>query len=67
MILHVEAKMVSEYKRTLCAEEFAGNVEGFAADQYDLLTVEQLLCHDTGEATQEMSFPIDHNLHSLPC
>lgn len=58
--------MLNEYEHTFCAEEFAGDVESFAADQYDLLTIEQLLCYNTGEATQEMSFPIDHNLRPSP-
>lgn len=50
---------------TLCAEEFAGDVEGFAADNDYFLTIEQLFSHSTGEATQEMSLPIDHDLSKL--
>lgn len=50
---------------TLCAEEFAGNVEGFAADDDDFLTVEQLFSNSAGEATQKMSLPIDHDLIKL--
>lgn len=42
-------------------EEFAGDVESFATDYHDFLTVEELFGHDTGQATQEMSLAIDHN------
>lgn len=50
---------------TLCAEEFAGDVESFTADKDNFLAIEQLLSYDTGEATQKMPFPIDHNLEKL--
>jgi hypothetical protein len=48
--------------RTLCTKEFAGYVEGFAADDHDLLTVEQLLGHSASQATQKMSFAINDDL-----
>lgn len=51
-------------KRTLGAEEFAGDVEGLGADHNDLLAVEELLGHDTGEATKEVALAVDDNLRS---
>lgn len=54
----------SECQRTFCAKEFAGDVESFASYYHDLLTVEQLLSHSAGQATQEMSLAIDDDLMS---
>lgn len=51
-------------KRTLSAEELARDVEGLGADHNDLLTVEELLGHDTGEATKEVALAVDDNLRS---
>lgn len=48
--------------RTLRPEELAGDVESFAADYHDLLTIEQLLSHGAGQATKEVPFAIDNNL-----
>lgn len=50
-------------RHTFCTEEFAGDVEGLAADYYDPLAIEQLLSDNAGQATQEMSFAIDHDLY----
>ncbi len=49
-------------KRTLRAEEFAGDVEGLAADDDDLLAVEELLGDDAGEATEEVALAVDDDL-----
>lgn len=52
----------SKSKRTFCAKEFAGDIKSFASYYHDLLTVEQLLSHSAGQATQEMSLAIDNDL-----
>lgn len=49
-------------KRTLSPEELAGDVEGLAADDDDLLAIEKLLGDDAGEATKEMALAIDDDL-----
>ena len=49
-------------ERTFCTEEFSRNVESLASHDHDLLTVEQLLGHGTGQATQEMPLTIDDDL-----
>ena len=49
-------------QRTFCAEECAGNVKSLASYYHDLLTIEQLLSHSAGQATQEMSLAIDNDL-----
>ena len=51
-------------QRTFCAEESAGDVKSFASYYHDLLTIEQLLSHSAGQATQEMSLAIDNDLVS---
>lgn len=43
----------------LRAEELARDVEGFAADNDDLLAVEELLGNNGGEATEEVALAID--------
>lgn len=48
--------------RTLGAEEFAGDVQGLSSNDDDLLTVEQLLGDDAGQATQEVSLAVDNDL-----
>jgi hypothetical protein len=48
--------------RTLRAEEFAGDVEGFTTDDDDLLAIEELLCHDAGKATEEMALAVNDDL-----
>lgn len=49
--------------RTLSAEEFAGDVEGFTSNNDDFLSVKQLLGHDAGQATQEVSLAVDNDLN----
>ena len=53
-------------EHTFCPEEFARDVESFASDDDDLLAVQQLLRHSTGQATQEMSLAIDDDLNLTP-
>ena len=48
--------------RTFGTEEFAGDVESFAADDDNLLAIEQLFGHYTGQTTQKMSLAIDNDL-----
>lgn len=48
--------------RTFRTEEFARDIESFASDDDNLLAVEQLLSHSTGQTTQKMSLPIDNYL-----
>lgn len=49
-------------ERTLGAEELAGDVEGLAADDNDLLAVEELLSNDGGQATKEVALAINDDL-----
>ena len=47
---------------TLRPEELAGDVEGFASDDDDLLTVKQLLRDGAGKTAEEMSLAVHHDL-----
>ncbi len=38
-------------ERTLCTEELSRDVQGLASHNDDLLAIEQLLSHGTGQAT----------------
>lgn len=49
-------------RRTLSAEEFAGDVEGLGADDDDLLAVEELLGNDRGQATEEVALAVNDDL-----
>ena len=49
-------------ERTLRPEEFPRDVESFASYNHNLLTIEQLLGHSTGQAAQEMSLAINNDL-----
>lgn len=51
-------------EHTFCPEEFAGDVKSLASYYHDLLTIEELLSHSAGQATQEMSLAIDNDLMS---
>jgi hypothetical protein len=46
-------------RRTLGAEELAGDVEGLAAHNDNLLSVEQLLSDGAGEATEQVPLAVD--------
>ncbi len=48
--------------RTFCSEEFAGDVEGFASDYYDLLAIEELFGHGAGETTEKVAFAVYDDL-----
>ena len=48
--------------RTLRAEEFARDVEGLAADNDDLLAVEELLGDNAGKTAEEMALAVDDDL-----
>ena len=54
--------VVSWDGHTLRAEELAGDVEGLAADNNDLLTAQELLGDNGGESAKEMALAIDDNL-----
>ena len=54
-------------RRTLRAEELAGDVEGLAADDDDLLAVEELLGDDAGEATEEVALAVNDDLREVAC
>jgi hypothetical protein len=50
----------------LVTEERSGNVKLLAANNYDVLAREQLLCDLGRQTTKEMTLGIDHNhLHKL--
>lgn len=46
-------------RRTLRAEELAGDVQGLAAHNDDLLAVEQLLCDRAGKTAEQMALAVD--------
>ena len=56
---------LAEGRLTFCTKEFPRNVECFAADHNNLLTVEQLLSYSASQATQEMSLAIDNDLEKV--
>ena len=53
-------------ERTLSAEELSRDVEGLAANDNDLLSLEELLSNGRGEATEEMALAIDGDLQYAP-
>jgi hypothetical protein len=50
-------------RRTLGAEELAGDVQGLAADNDNLLSVEQLLGDGAGKATEKVPLAVDDLVH----
>lgn len=48
--------------RTLRAEELAGDVEGLAPHDNNLLAVQKLLRDGAGKATEEVALAVDDNL-----
>jgi hypothetical protein len=54
-------------RRTLRTEELSGDVEGLASNDYDLLSVEQLLGDSAGQATEQMSLSVDDDLSIVSC
>jgi hypothetical protein len=55
---------VGSDEHTLSAEELAGDVEGFASHDNDLLAVEELLSDGAGEATQQVALAVNDNLRN---
>lgn len=49
-------------RRTLCAEELAGDVELLAADNNNLLAVQKLLGDSGGQAAEKVALAVDDNL-----
>lgn len=60
--LQVYAARGESVQRTLSAEELARDVEGLAADDNDLLAVEELLGNNGGEATEKVALAVDDDL-----
>jgi hypothetical protein len=52
-------------EHTLRTEELPGDVQGLAAHDDDLLAVEQLLGHSTGQPAKEVTLAIDRDLFHL--
>lgn len=50
-------------EHTLGAEELSGDVERLAADNDDLLAVQELLGDSAGQATEQVSLAIDNDLY----
>lgn len=50
--------------RTLSAEELSRDVEGLAADNNDLLAVQELLGDSAGQATEQVSLAVDDDLYT---
>ena len=48
--------------RTLGAEELSRDVEGLAADDDNLLAVQELLGDGAGQATEQVSLAVDDDL-----
>jgi hypothetical protein len=48
--------------RTLSAEELSRDVESLAADNDNLLAVEELLGHDGGQTAKEMALAVNDDL-----
>ena len=49
-------------RRTFRTEEFARDVNGLAADDNDLLAIEQLLRDRAGQAAAQVAFAVDYDL-----
>lgn len=54
-------------ERTLGAEELARDVERFAANNDNLLAVQELLGHGGGQATKEVTLAVDDDLGEERC
>lgn len=51
-------------RRTLRTEELSGDVQGLAADDNDLLAVEELLGDDASKTTQKVALAVNDDLKS---
>lgn len=49
-------------EHTLSTEELARDVQGLGANDDDLLTLKELLGHDTGQTAKEMALAVDDDL-----
>ena len=49
-------------ERTFGAEKASRNIDFFATDNDNLLTIQQLLGDDTGKATVQMAFAVNNDL-----
>jgi hypothetical protein len=47
---------------TLCAEELSRDVEGFASNNDNLLSVQQLFGDSASQTTEEVSLAVDNDL-----
>ena len=54
-------------KRTLGAEELSRDVEGLAADDDNLLAVQELLGDSAGQTTEQMSLAVNDDLYCPRC
>lgn len=52
------------FGRTLSAEELSRDVEGLAADDNDLLAVQELLGDSAGQATEQVSLAVNDDLYT---
>lgn len=50
--------------RTLSAEELSRDVEGLAADNNDLLAVQELLGDSAGQATEQVTLAVNDDLYT---
>ena len=57
--LFVFREVLVGWRRTLCAEELARDVEGLAAHYNNLLAIEQLLCDRAGQATEQVALSVN--------
>jgi hypothetical protein len=51
-------------RRTLSAEELSRDVEGLAADNNDLLAVQELLGDSAGQATEQVTLSVNDDLYT---
>jgi hypothetical protein len=58
--------MMKRCARTLSTEELSRDVEGLAAHDNNLLSLEELLRNGRGEATEKVALAIDGDLFSTP-
>jgi hypothetical protein len=56
----VRCAVLVGWRRTLCAEEFARDVEGLAAHYNDLLAAQQLLRDRAGQTAEQMALRINN-------
>ena len=57
-----ENTKIKSSERTLCTEEFAGNVKGFGSHDHNSLAAEQLLSDDASQATKKVPLAVNSHL-----